>query len=50
MDISGQLQIGKYKYTFKDQSKSDSNLFTYRCQKWDCRIPININRENKKRA
>ena len=46
LDIPGQIQIGKYKYTFKDQSKADPNLFTYRCQKWECKIPININREN----
>lgn len=46
MDIPGQIQIGKYKYTFKDQSKADANLFTYRCHKWECKIPINITREN----
>ena len=31
---------------YKDQSKEDKNVFTYQCQKWDCKIPININREN----
>ena len=46
LNIPGQIQIGIYKYTYKDQSKADPNVFTYRCQKWDCKIPISINREN----
>ena len=46
LSVPGRIQIGKYKYTYKDQSKADPNIFKYRCQKWDCKIPISINREN----
>ena len=45
-NIPGHIQIGKYKYTYKNQSKADPDIFTYRCQKLDCKIPISINREN----
>ena len=46
LGIPGQIRIGKYNYVYKDQSKVDKNLFTYRCQNWNCKILININREN----
>lgn len=31
---------------YKNQSKAEENLFTYRCQTWNYKIPININRVN----
>ena len=46
MGIPGQIKIGEYSYTFKDTMKSDVKSFIYRCQKWDCKISIHINREN----
>ena len=49
LGIPGQIKIGDYTYIYKSQLKSNVDTFTYRCQKWDCRIPINITRENIKK-
>ena len=46
LNVPGQIKIGEYLYTYKDQFKSDKNMFTYRCHKSNCMIPININLEN----
>ena len=46
LNVPGQIKIGDYLYTFKDQFKSDKNMFTYRCHKSNCVVPININIEN----
>ena len=46
LDIPGKIQINNYFYTYKDQSRADKNVFFYRCCKNNCKIIIEINREN----
>ena len=46
LGVPGSIVIGDYTYTFKEQQKTDHNIFTYRCQKYSCRVPINITRDN----
>ena len=46
LNIPGLIKIGDYSYVYKDQSKSNPNLFFFRCQKSICRITIEIDREN----
>ena len=45
LDVPKSGIFGQYTYMFKEQYKSDSNKFSYRCQKYNCRIPINITRD-----
>lgn len=40
------LIIGQYTDIYKDKSKSDESTFFYKCQKSNCCIIIEINREN----
>ena len=42
----GNIKIGNYSFVYKDQSKANKNIFFYRCQKSNCRITIEIDREN----
>ena len=49
LKVPGMLIIGQYTYIYKDKSKSDENTFFYRYQKSNCRIIIEINRENNKK-
>ena len=44
--IPKKIKIGNYYYIFKNGSKNDANLFTYRYFFHLCRITININRKN----
>ena len=46
LGIPGKIIINKYTYTYKDQSKADKNKFFYRCNKTNCRVIIEITREN----
>lgn len=46
LGVPGSIVIGEHSYTFKEQQKTDKNIFTYRCQKYSCRVPINIDRDN----
>ena len=45
-NVPKSIVIGEYTYVFKDKLKSEPNFYTYRCQKYSCRIPININNNN----
>ena len=49
LDIPGSIKIGVYTYIFKDKSKTNNNIFFYRCQKTNCRITIEISRDNIKK-
>ena len=49
LGVPGTIQIGDKTYVFKEELKSIENTFTYRCKKFSCRIPININLENLKK-
>ena len=40
------IKIGDHNYVYKDQSKADKEKFFYRCQKRECRITIEINKDN----
>ena len=46
LGVPGSIIIGNHTYTFKEPHKSNIDIFTYRCQKYSCRIPINITRDN----
>ena len=46
LKIPGLITIGEYNYIYKDQSKTNPNLFFYRCQRSNCRITIEIDRNN----
>ena len=46
LEIPGTIKIGNYSYVYKDQNKAYKNIFFYRCQKSNCRITIEIDREN----
>ena len=46
LGIPGKIKIGKYEYIFKNNFKNDHELFTYRCSKTNCRITINIDKQN----
>lgn len=46
LGVPGSIVIGEYTYIFKAQQKNDYNIFTYRCQKYSCRVPIKIERDN----
>jgi hypothetical protein len=46
LEVPNSIVIGDYTYVFKEQFKSDKNMFTYRCQKYNCRVPINITKQN----
>lgn len=45
LDVPKSIIFGQYTYVFKEQFKSDSNKFSYRYQKYNCRIPITITRD-----
>ena len=49
LGIPGKIQIKNYNYTYKDQSKADKNVFFYRCSKNNCKIIIEIDKENLKK-
>ena len=46
LEVPNSIVIGDYTYVFKEQFKSDKNMLTYRCQKYNCRVPINITKQN----
>ena len=46
LDVPKSKIWGEYTYVFKEQFKSDSNKFSYRCQKYNCHIPITITRDD----
>ena len=43
------FKLKNYNYTYKDQSKADKNVFFYRCSKNNCKIIIEIDKENLKK-
>ena len=49
LEIPGKIKIGKYEYIFKNNFKNNPELFTYRCSKINCRITINIDKQNLKK-
>jgi hypothetical protein len=46
LKVPGIIKIGDYYYAFKEQLKSNKNLFTYRCRIFKCRVPIHISKDN----
>ena len=46
LGVPGLIKIGDHNYVYKDQSKADKEKFFYRCQKRECRITIEINKDN----
>ena len=44
--FQGNIKIENYSYVYQDQYKANKNIFLYRCQKSNCRITIEIDREN----
>ena len=46
LGVPGLIKIGDHNYVYKDQSKEDKEKFFYRCHKRECRITIEINKDN----
>ena len=46
LKVPGSIKISEYYYVFKEQLKSNENIFTYRCKKFKFRVIMHISRNN----